>query len=185
MEDTRRDGDAQDGALDVGSEVASADAEVDGDGETHSSESDDFGHQIAEVWDEFMTIAIQADPHLYDPGRHEVLSGLAAHALRLTLAVAAHPGLWIGEFSAPLLRSVAEILIDLAWFSTDEGRNPEAHRTASAAATAQPRTSRSPRSLAAIATRNAAFTMRPPSPTFSLQPRGGRYHRHVPRWRPG
>lgn len=112
--------------VEVEREVSERDGNTGGD--DHVSESDDFGHQIAEVWDDFMTTAVEADPQLYDPGRYEVLSGLAAHALRLTLAVAAHPGLWVGEFSAPLLRSVAEILIDLAWFGTDEGRTRDAHQ---------------------------------------------------------
>jgi hypothetical protein len=87
-----------------------------------SDEPDALGRQVFEVWSEFIATVRDSDPHLYDPSRHEVLTGLASHALRLTLVVAGHPGLWVGEFSAPLLRVVAEVIIDLAWLATPEGR---------------------------------------------------------------
>jgi hypothetical protein len=90
--------------------------------------ADTFGTEIAEIWQNFLSTVATSDPRLYDPARSEVLTGLTAHALRLTIAVAAHPGLWIGEFSAGLLRSVSEVIVDLAWFDTAEGREPEAPR---------------------------------------------------------
>lgn len=85
------------------------------------------GERISALWIRFLEDALQRDPGLYDPGRQEMISGLTAHGLRTTLALAANPGLWVGEFSAPLLRSVVEILIVLAWLGTPEGRAPEVH----------------------------------------------------------
>jgi hypothetical protein len=69
-------------------------------------------------------IARTTDPDLYDPDRHEVLSGLTAHGLRVAIAVASNPAIWIGEFSAPLLRVITEILIVLTWLGTPEGHPP-------------------------------------------------------------
>lgn len=86
------------------------------------------GERIVELWQQFVQAVADADPNLYDPGRHEVLTGLTAHALRLAFAIAAHPGLWVGEFGAPLLRSAAEVVIYLSWFNTSEGRQPESHQ---------------------------------------------------------
>jgi len=59
--------------------------------------------------------------------------------------------------------------------ATSERRNAVQDAADSAAATAQPTTSRSPRSLTAMATRKAAFTMRPPSRTFSYWASSHRY----------
>lgn len=86
------------------------------------------GERIAELWQRFIEVVQDSDPQLYDPGRHEVLTGLTAHALRVGFAIAAHPGLWVGEFGAPLLRSAAEVVIYLSWFGTTEGRQAEAHQ---------------------------------------------------------
>lgn len=90
-----------------------------------SDDPEELVRQVYAIWSRFIAAVQDSDPHLYDPSRQEVLSGLTAHALRLTLAVASHPGLWVGEFSAPLLRVVAEITIDLAWLATPEGRMPD------------------------------------------------------------
>ena len=54
-------------------------------------------------------------------------TGLVAHGLRVVIAVVAHPGLWIGEFSAPLLRSLVEILINLAWRAIAEKTDAAIH----------------------------------------------------------
>jgi hypothetical protein len=120
----------KDQASDQGTASLDASSEATGAEETSAdSDPDAIGEQIYGFWNEFLTLAYESDPQLYDPARHEVLSGLAAHGLRVTIAVAAHPGLWVGEFSAPLLRTAVEVLIDLAWFATDEGRDESApHR---------------------------------------------------------
>jgi hypothetical protein len=94
--------------------------------EPDAPSGDAFGEEISSVWAAFLEVALATDPGLYDPARHEVLSGLAARGLRTTLAVAAHPGLWVGEFSAPLLRSVSEVVVDLGWFCTPQGREASA-----------------------------------------------------------
>lgn len=78
----------------------------------------EFEMQLHQLWAEFQRLAHTTDPDLYAPERHEVLTGLTAHGLRVAAAVAVHPGLWIGEFSAGLLRVIAEILIVLAWLKT-------------------------------------------------------------------
>ena len=109
----------KDNALERGGTAAVAGDEAD--------DRSQSGERVTALWDDFLRTALQTDPHLYDPGRHEVLSGLASHGFRLAFAVAAHPGLWIGEFSGPLLRSMAEVIIYLAWFATPEGREPAAH----------------------------------------------------------
>lgn len=85
----------------------------------------EFDRQLREVWDEFHRVAHTADPDLYEPDRHEVLTGLTAHGLRIAVAVGIHPGLWVGEFSAALLRIISEILIVLAWLRTPAGDDPE------------------------------------------------------------
>jgi hypothetical protein len=82
--------------------------------------ADELGDELGAIWRDFLERAGEVDPNVYDPDRHEVLTGLVAHGLRVMIAVVAHPGLWIGEFSAPLLRSVVENLIVLAWLANAE-----------------------------------------------------------------
>lgn len=120
---------SDEGVVSVAEEEAEVSAAGPGAEVDIQTAEDGYGAQIAEIWGRFLVLSHQTDPGLYDPGRYEVLSGLAAHGIRLALAVAAHRGLWVGEFSAPLLRSVSEILIDLAWFATPEGRQPQSHNS--------------------------------------------------------
>jgi hypothetical protein len=87
-------------------------------------DADEFGRRLRDIWDEFQRIAHTSDPDLYQPDRHEVVTGLTSHGLRIAVAVAIHPGLWIGEFSAALLRVIAEILIVLGWLATPAGEEP-------------------------------------------------------------
>ena len=86
------------------------------------------GDRLASTWKRFLELAYRTDPDLDDPDRYEVVTGLAAHGLREAIAVAAHPGLWIGEFSAPMLRVVVEILIVLAWLADVEKEDPSIYR---------------------------------------------------------
>ena len=106
-------------------------SQVVGDTEESSGDTPEperFAELVSDIWDEFLRVAFTTDPDLYDPGRHEVISGLVAHGLRVALVVAAHPALWVGEFSAPLLRIVSEILVVLSWFGTPDGCSPDAHQ---------------------------------------------------------
>ena len=79
---------------------------------------------IAGIWDEFQRVAYARDPDLYEPDRYEVVTGLTAHGLRIAVALVTHPGFWIGEFSAALLRVVSEILIVLAWLRSTGDSDP-------------------------------------------------------------
>ena len=102
------------------------DAEAKKDAEERvSPELDEIGERIGTIWEQFLQAAITSDPGLYDPSRHEVLSGLAARGIRMAFVVATDPALWSGEFGASMLRSVAEIQIILAWLGSAAGDDPE------------------------------------------------------------
>ena len=95
-------------------DMTDSDKEVDGTG------PEALGDELGAIWSAFLQRSAEVDPGVYDPDRYEVTTGLVAHGLRVAIAVVAHPGLWIGEFSAPLLRSLVEILINLAWLAIAE-----------------------------------------------------------------
>jgi hypothetical protein len=104
---------------DAAAAVGSADAEKD---------EDKFLAELEPLWSEFQQLALTADPDVYDPDRHEVLTGLTAHALRTCVTIALHRAMWIGEFSAPLLRVATEALIVMSWVTSVEVKDPLIYR---------------------------------------------------------
>jgi hypothetical protein len=93
---------------------------TDSDNEVGGTGPEALGDELGAIWSDFLQRSAEVDPGVYDPDRYEVTTGLVAHGLRVAIAVVAHPGTWIGEFSAPLLRSLVEILINLAWLAIAE-----------------------------------------------------------------
>jgi hypothetical protein len=59
-----------------------------------------------------------ASPDLWDPAKHEVVSGLVARAARAVVAVLRSPDLWSDEHGAWILRLLAETDIIVAWLAT-------------------------------------------------------------------
>ena len=71
--------------------------------------------QVDDLWEQFESSAMQADPDLYDPDRHEVLSGIVARSLRVLSSAVQTPPAWTAEHSPPLMRAMVEGLIVLSW----------------------------------------------------------------------
>jgi hypothetical protein len=55
---------------------------------------------------------------LYDPAKHEVVSGLVSRAGRAVIAVLRAPHMWSGEHAAGVIRMLAETEIILCWLAT-------------------------------------------------------------------
>lgn len=80
----------------------------------------EFAERANGMWVRFERAASVADPDLYDPDRNEVLTGLAARALRVASAAINSPAEWTLEHSASSIRSVVESLITLTWLTERE-----------------------------------------------------------------
>lgn len=63
----------------------------------------------------FLASAFAADPDLYIPDRHEVLTGLVNRQVRAVEAMASMPLFWSVEHGAPLIRGLVEARILAKW----------------------------------------------------------------------
>lgn len=75
----------------------------------------DAMNSLTEAHRRVLTASSNADPDLYAPSRHEVLTGLAMRAIRVVSAFVHSPMLWSSEHGALSLRAVVEVRISLAW----------------------------------------------------------------------
>jgi hypothetical protein len=74
--------------------------------------------RLDEISNELRTVARQADPDLYSPDRHEVLTGIACRVLRDLYVLINYPALWTMEHGASYMRSLVEARIVLKWLIT-------------------------------------------------------------------
>jgi hypothetical protein len=74
-----------------------------------------FREAASDLKDRFEQAALRADPDLYEPDRHEVLSGIAARVIRLVEGAIGAPLLWTDEYGASVMRSVIEAKILIRW----------------------------------------------------------------------
>lgn len=86
-----------------------------GDNAAFPDAATDFAHFVESSYERVVEIARTADPGLYAPDRHEILSGLAARACRIASAVAESPILWSGEHIAGPARTLLESHIMMRW----------------------------------------------------------------------
>jgi hypothetical protein len=63
----------------------------------------------------FEQAALRTDPDLYEPDRHEVLTGIVARVIRLVDGTISAPLLWTDEYGASVMRSVVEAKILIRW----------------------------------------------------------------------
>jgi hypothetical protein len=66
---------------------------------------------LAEMEHRFVEAERAADPDLYRPDRHEVLTGITCRHLRAVSAMARYPGFWTMEHGASIIRSLVEARI--------------------------------------------------------------------------
>lgn len=65
----------------------------------------------------FESTALRVDPDLYEPDRYEVLTGIAARAIRLVEGAIASPLLWTDEYGSAVMRSIVEAKIVIRWLA--------------------------------------------------------------------
>lgn len=71
--------------------------------------------QVEALKERFLESVFAADPDLYTPDRHEVLSGLVNRQVRAVEAMASMPLFWSVEHGAPLIRGLVEARIVAKW----------------------------------------------------------------------
>jgi hypothetical protein len=71
--------------------------------------------RLGQLADEFLTVARAANPDLYAPDKHEVLTGIAYRALRDLLVLIGYPALWTMEHGASCIRNLVEARIVFKW----------------------------------------------------------------------
>ncbi len=64
--------------------------------------------RLRELTDRFLRVAWDADPDLYRPDRHEVLTGITYRMLRALTILIDHPGMWTSEHAASHIRGLVE-----------------------------------------------------------------------------
>lgn len=70
---------------------------------------------VEQLSQEFYAVASDTDPDLYDPSRHEVLSGIVARMLRAVSAAVYNPHMWSMEHGSGVIRGLIEARIIFAW----------------------------------------------------------------------
>lgn len=71
--------------------------------------------ELSVTTDRFLAAAKAADPDLYRPDRHEVLTGIVFRLLRLADVMVQSPPLWTTEHGSGVMRSLIEGQIVLRW----------------------------------------------------------------------
>lgn len=81
--------------------------------------AEEVGHAVLTLFNRFLEQATSgaAAPDLWDPAKHEVVSGLVARAVRAVVAVLRSPDLWSDEHGAWVIRLLTETEIILAWLA--------------------------------------------------------------------
>lgn len=73
--------------------------------------------ELVQIWERFMTIAMQSDPDIYDPDRWEVITGITSRSLRSIDALIRSPYRWTQEHLPTDSRAIIESLILLRWLN--------------------------------------------------------------------
>ncbi|MFI6827573.1 DUF5677 domain-containing protein [Kribbella sp. NPDC050241] len=71
--------------------------------------------ELDQLMDEVRNLAAETDPDLYQPDRHEVLTGITYHVLRSLEAMISYPGLWTMEHASGFIRGIIDARITLKW----------------------------------------------------------------------
>ncbi|MGA4670400.1 DUF5677 domain-containing protein [Propionibacteriaceae bacterium Y1923] len=80
-----------------------------------AAQRDHWVSEIERIEANFHEAWRSADPDLYLPDRHEVLTGMTFRHVRAVDAMVRFPGFWTTEHGAPILRNLAEGRIVLRW----------------------------------------------------------------------
>ncbi len=84
----------------------------------------DLQSRARQLWDTYFEIATTTPPDLYDPDRHEVLTGLVGRAVRYVLSFTQTPPMWTMEHGAPILRALLETEIVFQYLLHTEAEEP-------------------------------------------------------------
>jgi Family of unknown function (DUF5677) len=79
------------------------------------AQQDAWAANLAEIEQRFVEAERAADPDLYLPDRHEVLTGITYRHLRAVSAMARYPSFWTMEHGASIIRSLVEARIIQKW----------------------------------------------------------------------
>lgn len=82
--------------------------------------------EVRALEEQFLEAQKSADPNLYFPDRHEVLSGITYRHLRAVEMMVRFPGYWTTEHGSPTLRNLVESRIVLKWLIQQD--DPELYR---------------------------------------------------------
>jgi len=96
---------------------------VDADSEEALATRAQLRSRSEQLWRGFLDTAARADPDLYVPDRHEVLTGIVGRSLRLVRTITGYPPMWTMEHGAPVLRAVVEARIALAWMEQSQKKD--------------------------------------------------------------
>jgi hypothetical protein len=104
-------------AVEPGVPVADGDVTEEGEGAARVTywrqALDDARAEMRSLSDDFRRLTETTDPDLYNPDRHEVLTGIVGRTLRYLGVFVGYPPLWTMEHGAPLLRALVEARIVL------------------------------------------------------------------------
>ena len=79
------------------------------------AQQDAWAADLAGIEQRFVEAEGAADPDLYRPDRHEVLTGITYRHLRAVSAIARYPGFWTMEHGASTIRNLVEARIIQKW----------------------------------------------------------------------
>lgn len=88
---------------------------AEGDAPPWAAQQREWLTAIGDIEASFISSYRAADPDLYAPDRHEVLTGITYRHLRAVEAMIRYPGFWTAEHGSPLLRSLVEARIVQKW----------------------------------------------------------------------
>ena len=101
---------------------------VEGEGDSYKEDNADAIRDLGYEWhksfdatvERFLAAASEADPDLYNPDRHEVLTGIIFRLVRLASVMIQTPPLWTTEHGSGIMRSLVEGQIVLRWLIKQE-----------------------------------------------------------------
>lgn len=74
-----------------------------------------LNESVEAIRTEFLDVANTTNPDLYDPTRHEVLTGIVSRVIRAVDVVVKDPNMWSTEHGSGLIRGLVEARIVFAW----------------------------------------------------------------------
>jgi hypothetical protein len=80
--------------------------------------------RIARRMAEFLVATNKSDSDLYDPDRHDVLTGMTWRVLRIAHLLVAHPAQWSEENGYPAVREMFEAVVQMRYALSVEGERP-------------------------------------------------------------